>query len=232
MPKGYQRHGYHHPPVPPTLNIPSTQNMSSTIPPLRELLRRPNLWCLRVGVVACVLFSLSTVFINPVKQETATREEPKPPWFLSTDTRWEDESVNMRISRNKSIISSCHFEDATGYYFNEKDATNNTLWTWNWIHNMSLSSASPQRRRPRRRRRQQHQRRSPCIITNHLQAIRKKRYRPTHPLVFVTLGDSLDRNIVMDYICSQWKSFSSLVFISLTLQSTVSRSSNGERTSA
>lgn len=114
-------------------------------------------------------------------------------------------SASLTNNKTNSTTTTCHFEDGNGYY---QKLTNGSL-TWDWIHN-ETSSVSRKRTR--------------CIITDHLQAIRENRYLPRKPLVFLTLGDSLDRNIVLDHICAKWEGFRIFNDSTTTTTSSSSRS--------
>ncbi len=83
-----------------------------------------------------------------------------------------------RLGNDKS--SYCHFEDANGH-FRTVDGT----MTWDWIHNSSLSKGTGKN----------------CAIVNQIEKLTQHKYNTSKPLAIITIGDSLDRNIVIRWLC-------------------------------
>ena len=80
--------------------------------------------------------------------------------------------------------SWCHFEDGNGHY----EVINGNL-SWNWIPNASVVSTTPECRG------------KTCTVPNHLDAFLQGQYHLAKPLHVITVGDSLDRNIITRWIC-------------------------------
>ncbi len=83
-----------------------------------------------------------------------------------------------RIGNN--TLSSCHFEDVHGHF----ETINDTM-TWNWIHNSSTFKESDKN----------------CSIVNQIDKLILNKYNISKPLAILTIGDSLDRNIITRWIC-------------------------------
>ncbi len=78
-----------------------------------------------------------------------------------------------------NVSSSCHFEDGNGNY----EIINGTL-TWNWINNSSIGKQTGKN----------------CTIVNQLDPLLHNKYNHSKPLALLTIGDSLDRNIITKWI--------------------------------
>jgi hypothetical protein len=92
-------------------------------------------------------------------------------------------SISTGLHHKQLSESCCHFEDGNGHY----EVINGT-WSWNWIHNSSASSSGSNKT---------------CSVSHHLDALLHDRYNHSTPLHIITLGDSLDRNIVLNWICGE-----------------------------